>query len=289
MSRKAKIYLGLVIASGLACLTAGVLSWHSDDIVRFLAYAFAATLAGVFKVSLPGVTGTMSVNFLFVFIGIAELGLSETLIAGCAGAAIQCYWKAKRPPELVQVAFNVANMAVSITLAHLIYGRLSSEPLNRGLVVSMTFTAMSYFLTNTYPVAVAIAVTEGKAVGKVWKECYFWSFPHYLVGAAVAALFTAGMRSFGWEPALLMLPVVYLIYRSYRLYFERLEQQRNHATEMENQVSARTSDLTNANQELIVARDKAQEVARLKSEFLANMSHHYCPVKSRIESAGLGH
>ena len=215
----------------------------------------------------------MSVNFLFVFIGIAELSLSETLIAGCAGAAIQCYWKAKRPPQLVQVAFNVANMAVSITLAHLIYGRLSGEPFNRGLAVSMTLTAMSYFLTNTYPVAVAIAVTEGKAVGKVWKECYFWSFPHYLVGAAVAALFTAGMRSFGWEPALLMLPVVYLIYRSYRLYFERLEQQRNHATEMENQVSARTSDLTNTNQELIVARDKAQEVARIKSEFLANMSH----------------
>jgi signal transduction histidine kinase/CheY-like chemotaxis protein len=42
---------------------------------------------------------------------------------------------------------------------------------------------------------------------------------------------------------------------------------------LETQVAARTMELVQTNQELIVARDKAEEGARLKSEFLANMSH----------------
>jgi two-component system sensor histidine kinase/response regulator len=42
---------------------------------------------------------------------------------------------------------------------------------------------------------------------------------------------------------------------------------------LETQVAARTAELTQTNRDLIVARDRAEEAARLKSEFLANMSH----------------
>jgi two-component system sensor histidine kinase/response regulator len=42
---------------------------------------------------------------------------------------------------------------------------------------------------------------------------------------------------------------------------------------LEEEVARRTAELSAANQELRVARDKAEEMARLKSEFLANMSH----------------
>jgi signal transduction histidine kinase/ActR/RegA family two-component response regulator len=42
---------------------------------------------------------------------------------------------------------------------------------------------------------------------------------------------------------------------------------------LETQVSARTAELTRTNRDLIAARDRAEEAARLKSEFLANMSH----------------
>ena len=47
----------------------------------------------------------------------------------------------------------------------------------------------------------------------------------------------------------------------------------SHRQHLENQVAARTSELTEKNSALVVAKERAEEAARLKSEFLANMSH----------------
>jgi signal transduction histidine kinase/CheY-like chemotaxis protein len=46
-----------------------------------------------------------------------------------------------------------------------------------------------------------------------------------------------------------------------------------HRIELENEVARRTAELKAANEALQIAKEKAEEMARLKSEFLANMSH----------------
>jgi diguanylate cyclase (GGDEF)-like protein/putative nucleotidyltransferase with HDIG domain len=83
-------------------------------------------------------------------------------------------------------------------------------------------TSLIFFLANTVPVAVIISVTEGKSAHKVWAECHFWSFPFYMVGAAV--VFSVGFLSkqVGWQTSLLILPLVYWVYRSYHLYLAKL-------------------------------------------------------------------
>jgi diguanylate cyclase (GGDEF)-like protein/putative nucleotidyltransferase with HDIG domain len=83
--------------------------------------------------------------------------------------------------------------------------------------------ALVFFLANTLPVSIVISLTEGKSSRKVWSECYFWSFPYYLVGAAAVGLVGIVNRHAGWETSLLVLPVIYWVYRSYRLYLGRLE------------------------------------------------------------------
>src|SRR5262249_9419820 len=73
---------------------------------------------------------------------------------------------------------------------------------------------------------------ERKNAFRTWHEYYFWSFPHYLMGAAVAALVSLCNHQFGWESSLLVLPVIYMFYRSYRLYLGKLESEKRHAEEM---------------------------------------------------------
>jgi diguanylate cyclase (GGDEF)-like protein/putative nucleotidyltransferase with HDIG domain len=69
---------------------------------------------------------------------------------------------------------------------------------------------------------VIISMTEGKPAHKVWAECHFWSFPFYMVGAAV--VFAVGFisKQVGWQTSLLVLPLVYWVYRSYHLYLAKL-------------------------------------------------------------------
>ena len=77
-----------------------------------------------------------------------------------------------------------------------------------------------------------IAISGHRNPLRVWKECYLWSFPYYLLGALIAGTISVINRSFGWQIAILVLPVVYWIYRSYRTYLERLEAEKRHSEEI---------------------------------------------------------
>ncbi len=224
MSKRATFCIGITAALGLSVLLHSLWHWHSDNLPRFFCYLLIAVLASGLKIKLPGIDGTMSVNFVFILIGVVEMTLPETLVIGCAAALAQCtIWLTNHRPEPIKVVFNVLSMmANAIALSYLVFHSLKllwgeSTPLL--LVVA----ALVYFLANTLPVAIIISLTEGKSPRKIWSECYFWSFPYYLVGAAVVFLVDIVNRHTGWQTALLILPVVYWVYRSYRLYLERLE------------------------------------------------------------------
>ena len=87
-------------------------------------------------------------------------------------------------------------------------------------------------MANTLPVSVVISLTERRSLRKIWADCYFWSFPYYLVGAGVVGVMSWLHGFTDWQTSLLTLPVVYLIYRSYRLYLGKLADEKRHVEEM---------------------------------------------------------
>ncbi len=82
MSLKARVYIGFVISLGAAALGHGLYRWDPHNLLRFLCYLALAIPASCLKVTLPGITGTMSVLFIFLLGGIVELNLPETLVIG---------------------------------------------------------------------------------------------------------------------------------------------------------------------------------------------------------------
>jgi diguanylate cyclase (GGDEF)-like protein/putative nucleotidyltransferase with HDIG domain len=228
---KAGAFITLVGAIGLSVFAYGMFHWHSQDLIRLAVYVLIAAIASGLKVTLPGVNGTMSVNFLFVLLGIVELNLPETLLIGLAGVITQVLWKS-RNVKPVHLTFNLAGNSAAIGAAYWVYRFVDSGWITQSLPLSLVAAASTYFLANTIPIAIVISLTEHKTVQKVWKDCYFWCFPYYLFGAALTGLAHLINQKAGWETSLLAFPAVYWIYRSYRLYLERLEHEKNHVEEM---------------------------------------------------------
>ncbi len=228
----AKAFIAAISILGIAELLAGSLQWHSSDLPRLFCYVALAVTASMLKVSMPGVTGTISANFLFVLIGIVELSVPETLVLACVANLVQCVWRPKSLPAFTQLLFNVTSIAIAVSLACWLYnvpylhGEKFSEPLALALIASV------YFLANTFPVAAIVALTEGKSFNATWKACFFWTFPYYMIGAGVAEILHIANQKFGWQISIFVLPLVYVIFRSYRSYLNRLEMEKLHAEQV---------------------------------------------------------
>src|SRR6201993_3743770 len=230
MSLSARLYIGVIVTLGSLVLLYAAVHHPSGDPLKFFCYLLVAAVASRMKVNLPGITGTMSVNFLFLLLGVLELSFAETMALGCAAVVVQCFDRDRPVP--IHVAFNVSSTALAIALTFVSY-RYSI--LHRAGIKPSSFlflAACVYFVANTLPVAAVISLTERRSLRKIWADCYFWSFPYYLVGAGVAGLMSWLHDFTDWQTSLLILPVIYLIYRSYRLYLGKLEDEKRHVEEM---------------------------------------------------------
>ena len=223
MSTRTKLFVGITVSLGMVVLCSALLHWRSDDLTRFACYLAVASLASSLKVQLPGIDGTMSVNFLFILLGVMELSLPETLLIGCTATLVQSIWQARNRLDPVKILFNVFGMMANASaLCYASYHWLDARVGSNKPILLMA-AALVFFLANTLPISIVIALTENKSSRKVWANCYFWSFPYYLVGAAAVGLVGIVNSRAGWQTSLLVLPVIYWVYRSYRLYLGRLE------------------------------------------------------------------
>jgi diguanylate cyclase (GGDEF)-like protein/putative nucleotidyltransferase with HDIG domain len=230
MSLRTKLYIALVCIPGFVLIANELGQWQSHSLLRYGCYFLAGMMTAGLKVTLPSIAGTLSVNFLFILFGIVELTLPETILMASLMTAVQCVWNPRRRSRPIQVVFNVAAMALTTEAAYRSFTALTN--LHVDPLVRLVLAASIFFVVNTFLVAVVIALTAHKRILAVWHDSYLWSFPYYIVGAAIAGLMNLANKYVGWQTALLVVPVVYLIYRSYRLYLGRLDDEKKHAEEM---------------------------------------------------------
>ncbi len=230
MSAAPRFFIAVVVLCGTTVLTYSVWRGGSENPLKFFCYLVIALAASRLKVNLPGITGTMSVNFLFLLLGVLELSLPETIVMGCAAVVVQCLDRESLHP--IQVAFNICSTALAIAVTFFTYRYALSHSAVNNPSTSLFLAASVYFVANTLPVAAVISLTERRSLRRIWSECYFWSFPYYLVGAGVVGMISWLHGFTDWQTSLLTLPVVYLIYRSYRLYLGKLSDEKRHVEEI---------------------------------------------------------
>jgi hypothetical protein len=207
-----RAYLAIVITLGVFVLAAAGAYWRSADPERFAAYFLLACVAGALKVRLPGMTGTYSLTFLFVLIGVVDLTFSETVVIASVSMLVQCVWRTATRPAPVQVVFNAAASSIAAAAAYFA-GRYGGTI----FLLQLLLAAPAYFAVNTVLVAGILAQVENRDFRTVWHVWFRLSLSYYLAGVIVAAVMIMSNRHFGWMFSLLVLPLMYLEYLCYRV------------------------------------------------------------------------
>ncbi len=231
MPLRAKFYITLILALGLIGLAFQLLHFHSPS-PYFFWFFFAITIltSGV-KVRLPMVTVTLSVNFLFILVAIAKFTLPESLAVAAAGTIVQCVWQAKVRPRIIQVAFSTSSICLAVMAGHSVFWGPLLGILGKDNFVLLALTAGVYFVVNTVLVAFVVAVTENKSPYKTWVETFFWAMQYHLAAAVVAWQILIQQNLYernGWQAPVVLLVLVGFVYYQYKIYLNRLENDKLH-------------------------------------------------------------
>ncbi len=188
MPFRAKLFIVITAAAGMAIAAQAFVHCHTSNPIRFFTYLAFAILASRWKVRLPGIDGTMSMNFLFVLWGILEVSLAETLIVGCAAVLAQCLWTPWQPNRVAKIIFNVFGMMANAVAASFWVYHYANSSLGDSVPLSLVWAATAYFFANTLLVTTIVVLTEKKSFREIWAGCFFWSFPYYQAGAAIIGM-----------------------------------------------------------------------------------------------------
>lgn len=219
LSASSKLFIALVVLAGLGAMVGGLRHWDSRDLVRFLAFLLISSLASRLKVSLPGVTGNMSVNLPFLLIAAAELSLGEAVVIAAVSTFVQCLPSGGRRMRPEQVLFNLSTVVIAVAASAftLLRAAAMANVTEKSLLIVLAGAA--YLVANTVPVAGVISLTESKNVAKIWYDIFALTFPYFGLAAAIAAITVAATHYIGWQTPLLIAPVMVLTYGSFRRLF----------------------------------------------------------------------
>jgi diguanylate cyclase (GGDEF)-like protein/putative nucleotidyltransferase with HDIG domain len=205
----------------------------------FVALLLCSSLASALKVNLPLATSgsTMSVSYVVDFVSLLLLGANLTMIVGAVSAWSQCTFRTQARSSPYRTLFSMASLVLTVKAAGAAYAWLGGGlPLGQYSILDipkpLVGAATMYFVCNTALVATAIALSTRQSLLRVWNENFLWSAPGYFVGALTAAgAITLVNRGGYWVAAILAWPP-YLIYKTYKVYMGRIQDQQRHVRDV---------------------------------------------------------
>jgi hypothetical protein len=203
--------------TSVAVLVNGLSHWETSRPVELGALLVMTFVASRLKVKLPGINGSMSVNVPYLLIVAVRLNAGEALLIAALAGLIQSIAALKNPATFVQALFSSATITNSVAAAMRAFSFVSAHGFYESLAIAAAGAA--FFFANTVQIAMVLWLAEGKNPLQAWLGMARLSVPYYVLSTGVAALVCAAVQFALWGEALALLPLMYSIYASYRLYF----------------------------------------------------------------------
>ena len=164
---------------------------HVTQWALFLSLIVLSCLASTLKVRLPLTrsASTMSVSYVVDFTALLLLGPEQTVFVAAASAVAQSTLNVRKGNPSYRTLFNIAAIVLTIEFAGLVFGWSGGGAGHLGwpqIATPLLAAATAYYLANTASVSIAVALTSGQQLLRVWNDNFLWCAPSYFVGAAVA-------------------------------------------------------------------------------------------------------
>jgi len=268
----ARIYIGFVIAIGLALTLVSGLRGGFDRPLLLIAIVATSIAVHTIKVELPvgASSSTLSLGYAVSFASMLSLGPAATLWATMTGGWAQCTFNTRTRNPWYQTAFSMCALSLSMELAAQTL-RLTGGTDLRGpadiVIPSIVASALAYFITSSLTMAIVIALTTGRPTIQVWDRDFLWGAPNYFIGAFAATVAVQGVSRFGLNSVVALLAPLFLTFRLYKVYLLRLDEVGHANQELRTQkeraeAESLTDPLTQLPNRRFLITHAAQEIAR---------------------------
>ncbi len=230
---RARLFVATVIAAGGVVFAAALPQVRVDRPLLFLGLLVLSSVCSALKVSLPLTAGgsTMSVSYAVDFTSLLLLGPHQTMLVASGGALCQCHVNVKQRNPLHRTLFSVASIVITVQSAGAVFAALGGSTAAAWSMASMArpliLAALVYFVMNTGLVAAAVALSARRPIFSTWHDDFLWSGPSYFLGAGTAGLAAWFISHAGYWIPFTFAPV-YLTYRTYKVYMDRIEDEQRH-------------------------------------------------------------
>jgi hypothetical protein len=221
MPSLAKAYIAMIAAVSAAVLAVAASRWNPENLGHFVLFFGLAMVASAMKIRLPGLKTNISINFVFILIGFVLFSFSETVLVALGGALVQSLWRPLQRPKPVQTLFNGACLTVCTAAAFWASHSVPAFAGSNSAAAIMAVGACVYVVLNTGFVSLVISLAEGQSLKNIWPQCYEWTLPYFLVGAALAGVAGAAGHGTNLSASLLVVPAMYLVHVYYRMHMVR--------------------------------------------------------------------
>lgn len=239
--------------------------------------AMALLLTSRITIPIPRFSSQISVSDTFVFLVLLLYGGPAAVVMGALEAVVSSLRFSRR---LRTIAFNFGSSAVSILITsgvmRLVYGNvvdLRSNPLTVSFVAAICTMALTHFAAQSGIVGIGGALKIDEPIWQTWRKHYLWSSLTYFAGACAAGVIAGLVYFIGVYAFVITLPIIAIIFLTYRTYLKNVETSAAQAAQAEKHVKELSHYITE--QERIREQFSQMEKLSALGELASGVAHDF--------------
>lgn len=242
-----------------------------------LLVGMALLLTSRITIPIPRLSSQISVSDTFVFLVLLLYGGATAVVVGAVEALLSSLWFSRKARIVV---FNWAAAAVSIfitsSVLEFIFGSvvaLRAKPITATFVAAICTMALTHYASNSGIVAIGAALKTDQPIWQTWRKHYLWTSITYFAGACAAGVIAGLVYFIGVYAFAITLPIIAIIFLTYRTYLRNVETSAAQAAQAEKHVKELSHYI--AEQERIREQFSQMEKLSALGELASGVAHDF--------------